>query len=261
MINVFYEHIAEGCIQRGITVEEGLRTARSYGIEGLECDLWRLTDRILKTVLDDNGMQVRSVYHMFDTKGEPVDTIKGDLLSLLDTAAFYGADKVLIVPGLDMDREYAARMLSVICASAEGYGIKAMIEDYDDIRSPCCRSDDIAYLLERAPSLGFAFDTGNFAYCGEDELVAFGRFSDRIVHVHLKDRSRIPSGDPKTDVSGRDMWPCAVGDGYIHIREILGKLSSLGYKGDFSIEHFGSNDHFLHMQRSADMLVHGKEQL
>ena len=251
MIYIFYEHILEGCGQRSISEEEGLRLAQGYGITGLECDLWRLRDRDKKLLFDDCGIRVRSVYQMFTREQVSEGRLTADLL---ETASFYGARKVLVIPALDTPLPDAADMLSAICEKAKGYGITAMIEDYDDVRSPCCRSDDIAFLLENVTDLGAVFDTGNFAYCLEDELDALERFTDRVVHVHLKDRSRTPSGEGKEDTGGQMMYPSPVGSGYIRTDMILDRLSAAGYGGDFTIEHFGARDQFETMRASADHL-------
>ncbi len=251
MLNIFYEHILEGCAQCSIDTGRGLQRASNYGIQGLECDVKRLHDHEIKHLFDDNGMTVRSVYHTFAFESATDEQIRNEYMDLFDTAAFFGAGKVLVVPGFNVENERTAEQLDRICSDAVQYGIQVGIEDYDDIHSPCCRSDDIAYLLDNVPALGFVFDTGNWAYALEDEISSFRRFESRIMHVHLKDRTRTVQGERKDDMAGCPMYPCPFGSGFIRSREILYALKAKGYDGDLSIEHFGSNDQFAYMKSSA----------
>ena len=50
MLNIFYEHILEGCAQCSIDTGRGLQRASNYGIQGLECDVKRLHDHEIKHV-------------------------------------------------------------------------------------------------------------------------------------------------------------------------------------------------------------------
>lgn len=266
MTGIFYEHIIEGAEQRGISAGEVLETVRKIGYEGLECDLWRLRgtaagkpDSGVKRLFDGCGMRVLSVYHVYDLPHESGEKCREKYLPHLEAAAFFGAEKILCVPGFccpedntDVCMERTALRLSEMCDTAKGYGITVMIEDYDDINSPCCRTSQLEYLLGNVPSLGFAFDTGNFAYCCEDAGAAYERLCGRVVHVHLKDRSWEGECGMKEDISGRKMFACPAGEGFIGIKDIIGRLLADGYSGDFSAEHFGAADQIGFMERSFE---------
>jgi L-ribulose-5-phosphate 3-epimerase len=48
------------------------------------------------------------------------------------------------------------------------------------------------WFMENVPGLGLTFDTGNFVLRECDVLEAYGLLSEYIVHVHCKDRVRLP---------------------------------------------------------------------
>ncbi len=261
---VFYEHIFEAAEQSERPVEDILRYAKSCGIDYLECDLWRLSEREkVKTLFDRCGMGVSSIYSHFDFVNDSAEISAEKYTALFETAVYFGAKKVLCIPGFlteDRGRQIDAVVsrLNEMCAAAEKYGITVTIEDFDDITSPCCRMEDIKFLLDNVKGLMYTFDTGNFRYCLEDAEKAMELLSDRIVHVHLKDRSYDTANmnpdntNGKADISGAVMYPSPVCEGVIGIAELIKKLVSDGYNGIFSIEHFGAKDQYGYMKISAN---------
>ena len=61
-LNIFLEHIYEACSQNDITLQEMLLQAHDMGYSGLECDLWRLDNRTLRSLFSGCGMTAASVY-------------------------------------------------------------------------------------------------------------------------------------------------------------------------------------------------------
>lgn len=262
MTGIFYEHIIEGAEQRGISLAAALERAREIGFEALECDLWRLEDRgEAKRLFEASGFKAVSVYSTYNFPYETEKQAREKYLPHLETAAFFGAKKVLCVPGFIREGDSqsgcmnrTAERLNEMCECAEEYGITVTVEDYDDINSPCCKTAQIKFLLNNVPRLMFTFDTGNFAYCLENAEEAYRQLSRRTVHVHLKDRLRsvIPLSNGKADLSGEIMYPCPVGEGYIGIDKLIKRLAADGYKGDFSAEHFGAADQLGAMEISME---------
>lgn len=265
-INIFLEHIYEAAGQQGISLREMLLQAHEMGYTGLECDLSRLSDRNkTKQLFESCGMQAASVYGFYDLPHESREDSLRKMYGHLDTAAYFGADKAMVLPGLifpgDNEDEAFSRICVCIedmCAAAEKYGITVMVEDFDHLCSPCCDTDGLERLVKCVPGLGIAFDTGNFAYVTEDAAQALERLMPHIVHVHLKDRSRDPSrrnadgSNVKADLSEQDMYPCEAGCGYVGMEGIVKRLLGSGYSGDFSVEHFGAVDQAQYMRVSAE---------
>lgn len=252
-INIFYEHVLEACTQNGnATIEDMLSQFRGLGIEGLECPVWRLSAKSeTKALFESCGMRAISVYEFFDFPHDSRQVSLHKINNCLETAAFFGADKVLAVPGfvgegerVEAAREVMCELLSIMCGRARGYGITVTLEDFDDCASPCSTIAGLEYFLQNTEGLRLTFDTGNFAYSLESAEDAYSRLSSYIVHVHLKDRSRdisrFDGSNGKADLAGKMMYPCEAGGGYIGIDGIVRRLICDGYAGSFSIEHFGA---------------------
>lgn len=85
------------------------------------------------------------------------------------------------------------------------------------------------------------FDTGHFAYCGEDPLEVVKKYADRIKHVHLKDiRPEVVEQVKKENMSflagvraGAFTIP---GDGCIDYDPIFKVLEETGYEGYMVVE-------------------------
>lgn len=262
MLNIFYEHIIEAATQSEITVEEALERFRALELEGLECPCWRLSARgETKRLFESAGFKVDSVYEFFDF---PHDTEAESLREIdvcLETAAFFGTGKILAVPGFNADSEQMKKLcglMNTLCERARKYGITVTVEDFDDEGSPCSTIAGLEYLLKNVGELKITFDTGNFAYSLESAEDAYTRLKDRVAHVHLKDRSRDISRfngeNGKPDLSGKMMYPCEVGGGYIGIGELIKRLLADGYSGSFSVEHFGAADQLEYARKSVEYI-------
>ena len=108
------------------------------------------------------------------------------------------------------------------------------------------------WFMKNVPGLHFALDTGNFAYSSEDVLKAYEVLLPYISHIHCKDRAvnaAVPETDPRKYIAA-----CAVGDGYIPIRTIVDKEKARGYDDYFVIEHYGMQDQYEGIRRSAEYM-------
>ncbi len=91
---------------------------------------------------------------------------------------------------------------------------------------------DYVYLL---------FDSGHFAFSGEDPVSALKRFVSRVGHVHLKDmRSRVYEEVREKDMSFLDAVRAGVftvpGDGSIDFPSIFALLNEASYEGWMVVE-------------------------
>lgn len=264
-LSVFHEHIFEAAQQTALSVEECLRFAKSCGIDFLECDHWRLEQREeVKALFDRCGMGVSCIYAHFDLLNDSAEVSAQKYTALFDTARYFGAEKVLCIPGFFGEGDRAAQLarfaqgLCSMCEAAREFGITVTVEDFDDENSPCCRTADLLYLLQNVSGLRYTFDTGNFRYCLEDAAHSYAQLKQYVAHVHCKDRSydtanaSADRSNGKPDLSGAVMFPAAVCDGVIGIPQLLRQLQADGYRGVLAIEHFGALDQRQYMARSAD---------
>lgn len=268
-LSVFYEHIFEAAQQSEISVEAALNYAKGCGIDLLDCDIWRLADKERqKALFDKCGMGVSCIYAHFDFVHDSAEQSEQKYRSLFETAKYFGAEKVLCIPGFfESGREKCEQTelfcegISHMCAAAKEYGVTVTVEDFDDVNSPCCKTEDIRYLLHRCEGLMYTFDTGNFRYCLEDAEEAYRQLSARVVHVHLKDRSYDAARadkaaqNGKADLSGAVMYPAEVCGGVIGIDRLIRQLIADGYDGVLAIEHFGAADQIAYMKRSAENIL------
>lgn len=268
-LSVFYEHIFEAAQQSGISVEDALKHAKSCGIDLLECDLWRLSERESQRALFARcGVGVSCIYAQLDFLHDSPEASERKCRELLSTAQYFGAKNVLCIPGFyeaDRDREAQTELfvsgILRMCEIAKEYGVAVTIEDYDDKDSPCCKMNDIRYLLDNCEGLRYTFDTGNFRYCLEDAEEAYQLLKDKVSHVHLKDRSydaaRANSDDTngKADLSSAVMYPAEVCEGVIGIDKLIKQLMEDGYDDVLAIEHFGAADQLSYMKKSAENVL------
>lgn len=263
---VFYEHILEASAQTGKSTEEILKEVRGYGIDGLDCDLWRLEDiEQVKPLFEDCGFKVISTYNFYDFGHDNTDESVKKIHHQLELTAGYGAEKMLAVPGFiregddpDVIKGRMCELLNVMCEAARDYKITVTLEDFDDCNAPYSTISGLEYFMKNVDGLKYTFDTGNFAYSLESAEEGYERLKEHIVHVHLKDRSfdtaRASADDSngKADLSGKIMYPSEVCGGYIGIEKLVKRLLSDGYGGVFSIEHFGASDQLMYMKKSAE---------
>lgn len=270
-ISVFFDHIREAAEQTGRALPDILGQVKSFGITALECSLESLTEDPdgRKALFSQCGVQVSSVYGMYDFANTDDVSLA---YPLIDTAAFFGADKVLIVQGFiplqGEDERKAARtvgtpameqmagVLNKLCAYAKQKHVTVTMEDFDDVHAPFASEVQLAWFLEQVPDLHICFDTGNFLYADVDELEAFDVLKKRIRHVHCKDRSLVPNEreTPKLTVTGKALYASPVGAGCIRMEDIISRLKDMGYDDTLAIEHFGAADQLAFMEQSAKWL-------
>ncbi len=263
-LSVFYSHVKQAAIQRGISLDEAFEYAHSCGIEGLDFDYFDFSDDEagLVALLKKHQLSVACIFRFYNFP--EVEFTQADL-SLYDLAARVGCKVVMPLPcvktGDDVELAWD-RMISAekqMLAYGETLGICTGMEDFDGAESPFRYMSGVRRLMDSVDRFGCVFDTGNFAFADEDEIDAFELLKDRVYHVHLKDRLfRIPSGmtadDGETTLGGRPLFACSVGKGEIRIAEILRRLKAIGYDGYLGMEFFGVKDYYASIAESAEFV-------
>jgi inosose dehydratase len=104
-------------------------------------------------------------------------------------------------------------------------------------------ANEVDYMMEHTDPryVNLLFDSGHFAYCGEDPVKMVEKYANRIKHVHLKDiRPEIVEKVKKEDLSFlqgvREGAFTVPGDGCIDFDSIFKVLSESGYEGYMLVE-------------------------
>ncbi len=243
-IAVFYENIYDGAMAAGLDMEETLARLRAAGMEMLyiSADSWKRDRKALKGWMERLGLQMEGMHAFCDFPKSP-DT--GAYRELVDLAKESGAGNFLIVPGFlstgnsVRDLDSMVRGVRKTVDYGKSLGMPVLMEDFDGLTAPYNCMAGLQYFLNAVPGLGCAFDTGNFIIFREDELAAFDLFADRIVTVHLKDRTprkRHAQDAPLLCADHQPVFVCPTGSGDIRIKEILHRLQNRGYKGNVIAE-------------------------
>lgn len=122
----------------------------------------------------------------------------------------------------------AKENLKAVLPYAEKQGIKIALENHGDIFI-----EDMLFILELdSEYLGVCYDSGNFAFTGEDPMYGISSFGTKILCTHLKDvcaEDSYPSAKPFKTIN-EPVHFCALGDGYLPIKSIIEKLTDLDIK-------------------------------
>lgn len=272
-LTVFYDHILNAAKQRGVTTAEIVAEILACGITGVEMDYTMLKESGdgLAEELARLGLPIYNCYCFFDWSNNPEDQSYIEVVNHLKSL---NIENMLVIPGF-ISRDIVAtgdqdiittalarareamlpNMIHLLDYAAE-VGINVNMEDFDDTVAPFATMEQVKWFLDRLPSLGCAFDTGNFLYSEQDVLQAYELLNDRITYVHCKDRSFTPvEGEESRDtIHGRTLYSSAVGSGVIPMSTILEALIKKDYNGPIAIEHFGSVDQLSDMKTSASFL-------
>lgn len=260
-LSVFYDHILKAAQQQNKPLPEMLALVRGMGYSMVEADLDALNEEAV-FALKEADLEISSIYCFFRFDSEPQ---KERIRTLVDSAVRFGAKRVMPIPGFFHGETEAARSeeldrmligMKELTALAANAGLTVTIEDFGDANSPIRDSRGMNYFLSRLPDLYATLDTGNFRLAGEDEMAAFEALKPRIAHVHLKDRSASAEygSSALAAADGSIMYPCPVGAGYIPMERIFASLREIGYDGVLSAEHFGAQDQFTCMRKSAEFV-------
>lgn len=229
-ISIFCDHIWTVARQEGISFREAATKIREIGYDGADVRVLQNPDEL--RILDSLGFGHACAIADIDYGAGEQPEMEATTLAFLET---YGYDRLLLVTGLMpegstvADRDAARQRIAAFAKRVSDKGYCIMVEDYDNPRSLCYNMAGLDSLFTLAPSLGHVFDTGNYLFAGDDALVAYQQFRDRIAHVHLKDRS------------APDNMRCVpAGSGCIPIAQIVHDLVASGYDGWLTVEQYGS---------------------
>lgn len=252
-LSIFFSHLLELAKQTDRPVEEWMTHYHKEGLEGVDLnypDILKIGKENLQGMLQRSGLKAAGIYHLVKF-AETFD--KEEIQGCLQTAQEFGVKSVLIVPGefIDPDRreEEIARIddaFAQAVAMGAAMGVDVTVEDFGIQGSIVSELDSLLWLIRRVNGLKFTLDFGNFICSDANALNAYSRLKHRLVHAHLKDWRLTPAFDGQSvsiiSPKGRKLYPAAIGEGDLPVRELLENLAVFGYDGYLSIEIFGVPD-------------------
>lgn len=270
-LGVFYHHVKAAAQQLSIPVTDMFDRVRSLGIEWLELDRGALTDfgsdpDSLYRAMNAHGLRGANLWWYYPWETEPEQLYD---YQMIEAARALRLDRVMPIPGLytGTDRSPAElanmiRNMNLLNEKAREAGLRLCIEDYDSELSAISTTAGMEYFARQIPGLRYVFDTGNFFFANEDALAALERLRNGVDHVHVKDRSLRPtSGAGKACLDGTLMYPCAVGQGVIPVKEIVTRLAATGYDGVYAMEFYGVPDYAAAMEESSAYMLNCANEL
>ena len=259
--SIFFEHIIAASHQEQTDVTEMMDYVASIGYVG--CDMGWESPKQLKAqaqTLSSHGLAVSSVYRFWDYT-TPLD--KNDASTFFSSLKEVGTTQAMVIPMggkapyEEQDYTHLYAWLSELCSIAVLYGIDVSVEDFDDTGAIINHTASLSRLFCHVPAMRHTFDTGNYPYFYESPLDALYVFIDKITHVHLKDRSYTPptQNQPAGQMAdGAPVYPCANGEGFVPLKDIILRLKAHGYQGYLSVEHFGHKEMKNAIKRSAHFI-------
>lgn len=247
-LSVFYANILDAARQSGKSASKLLEEAKTYGISAIDFDYRQIENGVPEEV-KNSQMKVNSVYAFMDfTRDGAFEEAKKfvDLAKALGAVAMPVPEKLStedIAPlknAKTKDEIFTAlenlpaavktaEALDCLSRYGKAVGVKVCVENFDSHRSLTERMYELEWLFLKAPELGFNPDTGNSITCGENITELYGKFSEKVVNVHCKDR-----------ISADGKYKCtAAGTGEMPIIKLRNQLIENGYDGGFSVEVFG----------------------
>ena len=227
--------------QEGITFAEACAKVKEMGYEGTDISVPTSEEDL--AIIKEAGLETPcGITWLYFTDGEMTEQMEQALSFISDK----GLEKVLLIPGF-MTEEFSEEDWNVMIGRIRTFTLKAaeagcevLLEDFDNLSSPCSNIERLGRIFDAVPEIGHVFDSGNYLFSGEDALEALDKFLPRIKHVHLKDR-----------VATENMACPAVGEGCIPIREAVQTLKTNGYNGWLTVEFYGSR----HMLEDAEKSI------
>ncbi len=266
-IGCFYSNIMDGVKEKGLTPDEALEIAYSYGIRAVDVGdstIAKMGPEGLLNQLKAHGMHVSNVYgygacDVCTEEGyqEALTHLKGsmDLAKAAESLHFMPVpQKVKGFETKDQEQFTAGvrRLLADLTVYGKEIGLEVIFENISVRNLAYGTFEEIDYILEHNSEIGFAYDSGNFPLVGIDELEAAKRYADRTVYVHLKDLKVVEQSNIVRDGVAYDSLD--LGGGYLKLKEVLTYLQSKGYQGTAVIEINGTPNVFDRAMKSAEYL-------
>lgn len=192
-------------------------------------------------------------YSLAARSGDRFNQAVEDAKKMVDIAADYGCERVMVVPALRPDVEgfedrsraagRIAEGLNLLVDYARSCRVIVTVEDFPLLLFPLSTIREVQFLLDAVPGLRLTLDNGNFLPGGENLMEAYARFKPYIENVHIKDWEPSPEGQGILCQDGTGIRGGSHGQGLIDQKELLLALQKDGYSKYLSFEYEGVLDH------------------
>lgn len=183
-----------------------------------------------------------------DDRREAIETVKkyADIAKILGspylhhTIALNFSDPQYIADHFELFYQRGLEAVREIFDYAATLGIRTIYEDQGFLFNG--RKNFGRFLNEVDRNVGVVADFGNIQFADEDVEDFISAFSDRVVHVHVKDyvvtdaasREKLPG--EYTSKGGNYLQGCLIGEGSVHTDTAFRALQTMGYKGFVALE-------------------------
>ena len=183
-----------------------------------------------------------------DDRREAIETVKkyADIAKILGspylhhTIALNFSDPQYIADHFELFYQRGLEAVREIFDYAATLGIRTIYEDQGFLFNG--RKNFGRFLNEVDRNVGVVADFGNIQFADEDVEDFISAFSDRVVHVHVKDyvvtdaasREKLPG--EYTSKGGNYLQGCLIGEGSVHTDDAFRALQTMGYKGFVALE-------------------------
>ena len=245
--------------QRGMTVEQFIRTAGAMGVDGVDLLSYFWQDEAAEVPqvagwLKDAGLEL-AAYAVGNNfiKGGEADFAAGvkTVTDGIEMAARLGAPAMRVFGGnlpegmtVDEALDRAARGLRECLPLAEAKGVVLAVENHGGMPGT---AEELRRVIEAvdSPFVRACVDIGNFLSAGDEAGPAVKATADLAAHVHVKDFKMFDADSEEGRKAARADWrleACAVGEGVVPQAACYQALKDAGYTGFLSLEYEGVND-------------------
>ena len=243
------------------TFEQCVSEMALAGFEGCEVgNKYPKDTAVLKKALDMRGLQIANQWFSSFVLTQPMEKVEKDFIAQCEFLKAMGAKRIgaseqsfsiqgqMNTPVFDAkyvmnDGEWDkfAKGMNRLGDIANSMGIKLVYHHH--MGTVVQTAEEIDRMMDMTDPDKFAllYDTGHFAYCGQDYLAVLKKYAKRIAHVHLKDvRPEVVEKVKKEKLSFlqgvREGAFTVPGDGCIDFAPVFDELDKSGYEGWMIVE-------------------------
>ncbi len=229
--------------------EAALDYGRSVGITAVEVFTGEFDDSTLhdyRAFIEAHGLTISTVIRVSNIPAKSEAEYQAEIAyikNLIDATAKEGIEKMMIVPTANyiktpedklFMRDRILRGMKEIMEYAKDTGVTIMMENFGNAFYPVGTAEEMQYIFDHVAGLKYNYDTGNFHFAGADAVEAYEALKEHVVAVHVKDWKYEENG--YYNINGKSLSGCAIGDGFLPMKDIIARLKRDGYDGHLMIE-------------------------